>query len=86
MALHIRALNEDKLAYLSYFWWLEHYTNVHRPDQRCILCNALNDGSLPRHRVIHDFNAWWNPGTCREPDWGVPRTPVAQWKNGGLFR
>ena len=64
--MFMKSLSEDKLAYLSYFWWTEHYKLAQR-DHFCLLCSALDQSSLPKQKVYEEFSDWWNVTVCDFP-------------------
>jgi alpha-1,3-fucosyltransferase len=63
LAKHLKALMEDEAAYLSYFWWKDHYevnTDI-KSDAFCRLCQKLNDPSEPP-KVRDNLSQWWKVG------------------------
>ncbi len=68
LAEHLLFLDQNPAAYLSYFWWRDHYRAVNSREQKaasmCELCRMLNDPSEPT-KVVHDLEEWWwRGGRC----------------------
>ena len=67
LAEYLAYLDSNPAAYLSYFWWKDHYI-VRRPlftHPMCALCQRLHDKSLPCKTV--DLKRWlWDQAHCQE--------------------
>ena len=65
LAAHLLHLNRTPAAYLSYFWWREHYDVVIGTpyEGMCALCRRLHLRERGRS-VVEDLEGFWDKGRC----------------------
>ncbi|TRY74595.1 hypothetical protein TCAL_00599 [Tigriopus californicus] len=73
LAKYLMYLDENREQYLSYFWWMDYYSVVHKlqlSEGICQLCQMLN-ADLPV-KTYHSMSDWWrgprgtrSNSTCR---------------------